>query len=289
MDPSYNNLGGFGTGGAVAPVSFGTGDIVLAPEKKSNKKMLIMIIVILMVGGLFAVLFFIFGNNGKVSVDDDSKLAFNRYANYLLYGNDSDMALNGEYDENGSEMYTILSSEDSKKKKEYANKLDTLWHDFSGAINNFNINSEQTLNDYSDRVGFVVVYLRNDRQSMERKMLELILDGKGNTLAKTTENYLGLFSSYNFEEGKAYQEAGNAYYSAFGETMTKLNSAGCLGEDGDVVVNSDECLSVLSSEEDDNNTMESQRLVMEDEISKIAVYLEKNCWGISNVIGGGRG
>lgn len=112
MDPSYNNS--FGT---QPPVSSGTGDIILQPDKpaKSKKGIFIGIGVLLVLLVVALVVFLVTGggkgSNGSGSSSNDNvsvETAFNRYANYLVSGEvkDSEVAINDDTIFSFTESYT---------------------------------------------------------------------------------------------------------------------------------------------------------------------------------------
>lgn len=112
MDPTYNNS--FGT---QSPVSSGTGDIILQPDKpaKSKKGIFIGIGVLLVLLVVALVVFLVTGGgkgsggSGSGSNDNVSvETAFNRYANYLVSGEvkDSEVSLSDETEFSFAESYT---------------------------------------------------------------------------------------------------------------------------------------------------------------------------------------
>lgn len=97
--------------------STATGDIKLAGEKKKRKKaplIIIFLILAVMAGGVYFFLTNNTNNEAKVEVSslDEVKVAFARYANFLLYGSEKD-TFEGEFE--ASKIYTLdgqLASEE---------------------------------------------------------------------------------------------------------------------------------------------------------------------------------
>ena len=126
MDPSYDNsFGSFGSGGAgngtissggmsSGGVSSG-GDVVSAsgPEKKSKKwaVILLLFLVVALVGG--GVAFLLLGS-GKTSSKDFRK-DFNRFANYVISGQESDADLTVDYDP--SYNYFFLANQGTQEEQ----------------------------------------------------------------------------------------------------------------------------------------------------------------------------
>ena len=113
MDSSQNNpFGSFSSGGAgpsgfSASASNGAGDDIIlsgAAQKRSNKKLIIGIVVgvVLLIG---AVVGFLMMQNGMHNASNTTKEKFYKYANYVLYNQDSNTKLDGAYDENS--LYAI--------------------------------------------------------------------------------------------------------------------------------------------------------------------------------------
>ena len=97
MDSSQNNpFGSFSSGGAgpsgfSASASNGAGDDIIlsgATQKKTNKKLIIGIVagVVLLIG---AVVGFLMMQNGMHNASNTTKEKFYKYANYVLYNQDS--------------------------------------------------------------------------------------------------------------------------------------------------------------------------------------------------------
>lgn len=309
MNPSYNNLGGFGSGGTVppapapaapqpqqpqpqfqpqqpimspqqpAPISSGTGDIVLAPEKKSHKGIIVAIILaILVIGGLLAMMFVMSKGGGSVNISNDAKLAFNKYANYLLYGEDSDKALEGEYDEN--EIYKLdeMRDEDAQVVTNYFKTANELLSNFESFTNgNTNNDFITAVDDY--RADFELVRLTFNKEYIsEEELASMVLaNNLEDTKTWIANKYANLTKS-GYEKVKKYAESEINYYQLYAECLEKAKAAGCLNaEDGIVCDFSDE-------------TLESQIDDASEEASKMALSADHNvlrgCWEINKFLNG---
>lgn len=156
MDPSYNNSfgnvpqggitsggsagvpaggimsGGSGAGGSAGggitsgggysvPVSSGTGDIVLGGGQKKSKRGLIIGIIlglVLVVGVVVGVLVL-----PGVLKTNDNKVAFNKYANFVLYGNEDEGYRGTDYEIS----YFESQMSDIEKARAFFDKADVLW------------------------------------------------------------------------------------------------------------------------------------------------------------------
>ena len=107
MDPSYNNS--FGNG---MPVSYGTGDIILAPDDDSSGKprkglvIALVVLVVLLVGAGVGFAAWRGMRGGEGSGESGGNVAlseveekFNIYANYMISGEAKTDPVEGEYDE----------------------------------------------------------------------------------------------------------------------------------------------------------------------------------------------
>lgn len=95
MDPSYNSFGSFGSGGTSGGQP---GVIVSAPQavvtsaqKKKSYRWLIAVVILLLIGVGVGVGVFVLMKGGVVGAGENGfEKSFNIYANFLLYGEDSD-------------------------------------------------------------------------------------------------------------------------------------------------------------------------------------------------------
>ena len=296
MDPSYNNLGGSNSGGqpasSVTPqqpmvssrqpmsVSSGTGDIVIAPEKKSHKWVIVAIILaILVIGGLFAAIFLTRNGGSGVNVSNDAKLAFNRYANYLLYGEDSDKALEGEYDEH--EIYKLdeMRSENAQAVTSYFKTASELLANFESFTNgNTNGDFITTVDNY--RADFELVRLTFNKEYITEEELvnEVLSNNLEDTKTWIASKYANLTKS-SYENIRQYAEAEINYYQLYAEYLEKAKDASCLNAEGE-----------LACEDYSDETLELQIEETSDEASKAASSADYNvlrgCWDINKILNG---
>lgn len=292
MNPSYNNpafgagSGGqpqqpvFGASGVQTPVGSGAGDIVLAPEKKSHKGVIIaLILAVLIIGGLFIVMFLIPRGSGSVNVSDATKLAFNKYANYLLYGEDSDKALEGEYDEINIYKLDEIRSEDAKAVTNYFKTANELLTNFESLMSgNTNNDLVTVINNY--RADFELVRLTFDKEYINEE--ELVSEVMNNDLDTTktwvTDKYSSLAKS-NYDNIKKYAEAEINYYQLYAEYLEGVKGAGCLNIEEGVIC-----------ENYSNDELALQIAEISDEVNDMVLNADhnilKNCWNISGLING---
>lgn len=143
MDPTQNDSLGSQTpmnmGYAGVPASTGTGDIVLAPEKKSKKWWIVGGVVGVLLLGIVIMIMFIWPNNKVGGRDGDMKSSFNRFANYVLYGEETvdeiDSALDTSYE------YYFNNNSNNDETYERINGL------YDVFLNNYNNQGKQGLDD----------------------------------------------------------------------------------------------------------------------------------------------
>ena len=295
MDPSYNNLGGLNSGGQpvssatpqqpivssqqTTSVSSGTGDIVLAPGKKSHKGIIIAIILaVLAIGGFFAVMFLTSKSN-NVNISDNVKMAFNKYANYLLYGEDSDKALEGGYDED--EIYRL-----DEVRDENAQIITNYFKTANELLTNFESLAKGTANGDlitvvdNYRANFELVRLTFGKEYISEEGLvdEVLNNNLEDTKTWIANKYASLVKS-NYENVKEYAEAEISYYQLYAEYLEKAKDAGCLNmEEG------------LICEDYSDDALESQIDDASDEAGGMVLNANyavlRGCWGINKILNG---
>ena len=262
-----------------APVSSGAGDIILKPEKKSHKSIIIAIVLaVLIIGGLLTVMFLTSKNSGSVNISNDAKLAFNKYANYLLYGEDSDKALEGEYDED--EIYKLdeIRSENAQVVTNYFKTANELLSNFEALINgNANNDFITAVNNY--RADFELVRLTFNKEYITEE--ELINEVLNNNLEDTktwiTNKYASLTKS-NYENIKKYAEAEINYYQLYAEYLESLKMKGCFGNNVKCDGGMDETLDSQITEYGET------ALNIKDNATR---NLLSDCWAIEKLMGEG--
>ena len=273
MDPSYNNLGGLGSGGAPTPIRSDTGDIIITPEKKKTRKKVIIVAIVafLIISGLFAVMFLM----PKGGADNDTKLAFYRYANYLLYGEDSDKALEGEYDYRRNYAVDELDLSDENEANNFFSKADELWDRFDASIGNMNGSIKDEANDYFGNYYLIsLIYRLSDDFE---KDLDLQLERSGETMAKEkiTARYKTFVNS-DYETVKNYGQKMIDYYNLYVDDAVAMTAAGCFTEMGCAAYDN-----AVISEQMENDLAEASEIENNAMIKTV-----ENCWRLNDVLNG---
>lgn len=297
MDSSQNNpFGSFSSGGAgpsgfSAPVSSGAGDDIIlsgTTPKKSNMKLIIGIVVgvILLIGAVAGFLM-MQGKKGGSGASETSKEEFNRYANYLLYGEESSVELKGQDGaEDTAKVFSILD-EDSKVMIPYGEKMKTYWGDFYGGIDQFELDNGVTRDAYNERVGFVADYFRNSLKIDTTKIINLMKTEKFEQVSQEVKNYFALFDKYNFDEAKEYVEKGSNYYNGLISLMQSAKNMGCdlSSESSETTTTCDE--EALLNSNESYKDMDKNYAEMDTAVYNVTQYLVANGWKINSFLNGG--
>ena len=262
-----------------APVGSGVGDIVLVPEKKSHRGVVIaLIIAVLIIGGLFVAVFLAKNNGGNSGVSEDAKLAFNKYANYLLYGEDSDKVLEGEYDESSIYKLDEIRSEDAKAVTNYFKTANELLTNFESLMSgNTNNDLVTAINNY--RADFELVRLTFNKEYInEEELASEVMNNDLDTVKTWIASKYNSLTKSSYNNIKQYAEAEINYYQLYAEYLGELKAMGCFNE-------------VSACDTSMGEDLESKMM----EYAKIALDIENDstrnvlsgCWTISGVLNEG--
>lgn len=184
------NLGTLGSIAPVAPMQLtpNNGSIILnngAPKKKVNKWIIVAIVAVVLSLGL-AIVSIIVSNSGSNSGSYPLKTAFNEYANYLLYGEDSDEDITDEYVW-GYRYYanSIEAQLDDDAYAEYLDKLKVKYDDFVAYF-------PSALEDYDD-IFQIFYYEATDPNLTKMEVLQLVY-GEDLTDVLYPQVYIDLYS-----------------------------------------------------------------------------------------------
>lgn len=345
MDPSYNNssngagssgissggvgavggapMGGAPVGGNVpaggsnpmmgAPISSGTGDIVLAPEKKSRKGLIIGLIVgVLIVVGLVAGIFLTRGG-GIGGVNMSTEEAFNRYANYLLYGEESDAPLEGRLEdedvgqnenedveqsededlEDNVGIYVldeVVAEEDATGEEgeilasEFFAKAEQLWKVFYDSLGEqVDADLEDILDAYREDFEFTKIFAETPELNEEVFVMNFATMSRAE-LNEWLKNHYIQFVDSNYEEIREYGQNGIEYYGLYADYLEQVKMAGCLNDIGEIAIACDGM---------DTVEMNSRLLELEDEMNayrNTAIRATtEDCWKIAGILSGEKG
>ncbi|MBO7718134.1 hypothetical protein J6S37_01400 [Candidatus Saccharibacteria bacterium] len=244
MNPSNDNpfgslssggpAGGVGSGSPIsAPISSGSGDIVLNNgEKKSKKGLLVGGLVALVVLAIVLVVVLIVL---RPRISNQVKGRFNAFANYVLYGEEKNTEINPELDL--SYDYYFVNNDD---KVEVYDKTEELFGKFIAAYGDYSgedLPGKQYLNDRirgeKELLAFMRAFAFKNKITFSDLLAKFREGGKEGALAYA-EQYYELPSS----EENSYTESFLEDYDYWVEDVLGLldfyNSNGCLVEESEM-------------------------------------------------------
>lgn len=301
MNSSYFNPAfGVGTGGQPQQPVFGAGevqmpidpsknDIMIAQGKKSRKGIIIVILLVLVfIGGFFAVLFSVSQNSGK-NVGENTKLAFNRYANYLLYGEDSDMDLNKERIDNTEDYVAnnLITNDDTGDNengvlaRDYFSKAEQLWDAFYDGLGDKELaNFGGMLDEYKEDFEFTRIFVTNGALDNEQFVAKFMTMDNAD-IVKWIRKHFAAFVNSNYESIQKYGENGIRYYSLYAEYLEQVKTVGCLSDNGGFVMPCDGLNTLAVS--DEMIEIGNQMKVFQD---KAIMATFDDCWKIEKILDG---
>ena len=226
------------------PMGSGTGDIILngtaKPKKKVGIIVLVVLVVLAVILGVVCLIVMSTKNSGGAKISDTGK-AFNRYANYLLYGEDKEDAIDLEYIESmePEEGYLSVQIEEGDISAEYLGKLRDYYRGFYDSVSGEIGDSEYIksfLDRYSNQVDLVYAYYTQPFLMRGSIVTQYVTDGRA-----AAEMYVEELSRPFDNIGDIYDE--NYYELAVdwgSETLSlimKYDEMGCVSAiDGEGVV-----------------------------------------------------
>jgi hypothetical protein len=187
-----------------------------------------LIIAVLAIVGLFVVMFGF--RIGGTSVSKSAKTAFNKYANYYLYGEESDKAL-GEYDETASYKLYELEDANEKEKKSFFENASSLLGTFENSLDNGAKSSiENDLNNYKQDFELTkLIYVSPGLDNHE--FIEKYMNGDKDELNEWIEKRFKVYKDSEYEKVRKYGENGVKYYDLYKQYMDESRASGCLDDE----------------------------------------------------------
>lgn len=290
VPPAPANTNGMMNSGTTpsTPIASGGGDIVLSsgPEKKSRKGLVVIIVVVailLIVGGLIAMIFF--SNQPKTVKQGTAQSEFNRYANYLINGEDSPEELKENTDESGEEgapvIYSMVEFDEEGESALYMQQLESLWDGFINVSGNFTLSNGLTNEDYISRLNFLVLYVNNGDEMSENKITEMVFSKNLDEINEAIEKYTNTYRNYEFLEATNFASSLTGLYEQIAEMTNELKEAGCIDSAGEQT-----CPDESYDEIERKYDLVSYYHDMLNDITSIMDYLVSNAWNINEAIQG---
>ena len=256
------------------PISSGSGDIVLPTSEKKSKKGLIIGVVVgaIVVLCVSVALILNFGNFGSKQFD-----SFNVFANYFLYGKDSDEEINGYFEYGASYFINTLSSTDqiSSFLQEVMEKYNKYLEVTSGSLYEESQEYAAILELY--------VYLNN-----------YPVPGLGGIISEFVENSDDLASNigqyFNSFDGAKYtltQEYGQSMEAMAMEVIKALSiydNKGCIDVEQFTVSNVCKINNDGDIELGEANDIVDDYLNKQYEMSEVSVDVYKELWSLKEIV-----
>lgn len=295
MDPTLNSsFGSFGTGGVSSGgfsslVGSGNGDVVISSgteQKRGKKKWMIVGIGAAVLLVVIGVVVLIATRGPRLEVSGTAYDAFNRYANYFLYGEDSDAEIEGEYDEDGSYQVDEMYVADNEERNAFWNKATSLLDDFEMELDNEEGDNDGELmaaaGDYREEFELMKLTFMSeivDEAEFYNKTIAL-----GSAEAKAwVEPRFALFTNSEYELVNNYGQAAIEHYQVLADYYEKAKELGCLVENG---VN-EEC---LNGDNEELVNLDTEVMLAYDEMDYILGEVDSNvvegCWELPKLMRG---
>ena len=260
MNPSDNNSFGMQnipdgqvSGGQAVPAMQATqpkdtGDIVLAASGKKAKKWPFVVLGLVVFAALAAMGAWMMTRGG--GEEETIRGKFNVYANYILYGEESNNELTSTYDaENSYKIEDILNDSGIEEQRSYFAKVTEYWKNFvddyntstdTGDADNLEYVVDTYINLSVKNLEFLTQYVNLEKLSAEMIMTMYLANGK-----EYVENYIAQqYKNFIDSENSLMQEYAGyemEYLQITIDQMEMLENAGCVtnGTIDDECANSD--------------------------------------------------
>lgn len=259
------------------------GDIVLQPEapKKSKKPLVLIIILILVLVGAFAAYVFVNSKSGQNLLGQaNPATSFNRYANYLLYGEDSDKPLEEEY--NDTKVYTIEKLNGSDDANAFFDVSQQLFDNFYSDFYKMPINNEELkslVDDYRGNLSLVKIHSNTEDIEAENFISYYIKNNAQNTKKLVEEKYSPFLNS-DLETVRQYGQNQSEYWILTADLLKKADGQGCLtGNAFDYA-----CVNKVMTQEEGDAISQKGNLAMQI-LQKAQNSVVRDCWTISKILG----
>ena len=269
-------------------------DIILSkPSHMEPKKSKIFVIVAIVIGiGILATcIYFVIANINQFnndSIHNNMHTSLNRYVNYLLYESDSDSSINGDIDWFTNKIEEKLATDDDTEKKDYIDKLNTLYEDFMTAF------SEDTsfmssddydyefynnlVNGVKDSLSVLGQYISTKNLSTD-EMVKMYFQMGGDELLDYVKTYYIEFTESSSGMLRRYGLFKSDIATTIRELIIQSNDSDCA-----IVGPLDEsCINLLSSLEEVLR-LKSQLRDKEDELHTLKQRIEENVIDHSKVL-----
>lgn len=264
----------------------GSGDIWVGGGNRNKKPLIIGLVILAAVAIIGVIIALIIssasGNNAQGAAPVES---FNRYANYLLFGETKDEAPAGEFELDATYEIDRQLSGGTVDEKYWTTAQDLLSHavsQYHDTENPVNPDMGSVLDDYQQTFAFIYLY-RQTGDIDEDSIVSTYNNSGASAAESAVESFYQTFSNSDSTPAKNYAEQRIAEYSAMVKLYQIYDSLGCINESGE--------MSELACTEVPSAAAAEEALALSETISEAKARadqtlrqairgLKDNCWRI---------
>ena len=268
MGPAMSGVGTnpmMGMTNPATPVNTGTGDIVLTPDKKKSKKGLvigIVLVLLLLIGGAVAAVMMMGGGNGIFGggeVSEKTKNEFNRFANYVLYGEINDGVITGDYSPI-VDYYFETHQNTEEQQSELFEQTTTLLDQFEEQYKNGN---NEELNQKVKKEGELLTFIKEvyTKKAMNSSIIaeKYAENGKAATL-----DFVDSYYDFSDTDNNEYLAEFKATYEPWTQNVIRMMEVYSYFECLVGAVGSDLCVDGKADDEQKESISEIKASITED-------------------------
>ena len=228
-------------GGNMVPTPSVTGDIVLSTEPKKKKTgiivLLILVVLAIVTGVGYVIWTNVSGGGGGKTAPVGVKEAFNRYANYFVYGEESTEPIGAESFDAVEESYFEEQTKTlSAERVEYFDNTETYFKNFYDVYSK-TLNNDQSgdllamLNDYGKRLSLVTNYYKGNIVIQPMVTEEYIANGEDSAKALINDT-LARYKDIGDVHDMNYYNMALKRANEMLDLVKIYEANGCIKEDG---------------------------------------------------------
>lgn len=268
------------------------GDIVLNNgTKKKSKKMLLIVFFTLAVIIVSIVLVLILTGVGKTNVPDNERTAFNKFANYLLYGKDSKEDISAEKYRSNHRYYIDEIYDNSASSDEFTEKLDDYFKNVESRYDKYlSLTDKNKYHDLSDALDTYKEKLDLYHYTIVSPLLSVTnllgLYFDEDKLESKLDDYFSSYDKSNIASTRSYGSDYNERAKNFISIVKQYHDLGCVSQERGTIATS--CLNnnVEPFLTLNNNYVEFVKYSQEkaEEVHGLQRYIFSMVWSIKKVI-----
>ncbi len=270
----------------------GVGDIVVGgtPKKKLSKKTILLVIsavaFLVIIAATFIIIFSSSKNTAKNGLSD-VEVAFNRYANYLLFGQKRD-ALDGKFDPYQTyevDRQLALDPLDMNYWNEASKLLNDATASLSSSDGAYKDELMVALNNYQENFSFIQTYAQITNEPSEEDMLQAYLKSGPSGVNEYLNNFYSKINDLESSLAEDFITLKRQQYSLATGKFDFYSEVGCI-RNGSMIVQNCNQANITDSIETrflelvnaSNSAMDKSNALVRNSI----LYLKSYCWSFSH-------